>query len=81
MATNFEYTFSCIDMTVDVLFDYSIDQNWLDENHYETRVDGVKIIRIMCGEWDVTHLILEHAPAKVDTELENACFEYAANNH
>lgn len=79
MATKFEYTFSCIDMTVEVMFDFSTYQNWLDDNHYETFVDNVEIMRVTCGEWDVTALLDESAPIKAQRELLDACYEYAAN--
>jgi hypothetical protein len=80
MTTTFEYTFSSIDMTVNITIDYSCYDNWLDENHRETFVDNVEIQYITCGMWDVKNLILDNAPEKVLKELENACWEEAGRD-
>jgi len=80
MAKTFEYTFSSIDMTVNITIDYSCYDNWLDENHCQTIIDNVEIINITCGMWDVKDLILDNAPASVLKELENTCWDEAGND-
>jgi len=81
MTRKFEYSFSSVEMTVEVTFSYNTYQNWLDDNHAETFIDDVEIMRVMCGEWDVTASLNESAPAKIQQELEDACAEFAANNN
>lgn len=80
MTRKFEYSFSSVEMTVEVTFSYNTYQNWLDDNHCETFIDDVEIMRVMCGDWDVTDSFNVSATAKIQEELETACAEYAANN-
>jgi hypothetical protein len=81
MTRKFEYSFSSVEMTVEVTFSYNTYQNWLDDNHSETFIDDIEIMRVMCGEWDVTASLNESAPAKILHELEFACGEFAVNNN
>lgn len=80
MATTFEYTFRKIELTVEVVFDYSITYRYRDYCDVETFVDCIEINSVKCGELDLTSLFDSGAYNKVQYELEDACREFASRD-
>ena len=77
MATKFEHTFSSVEMTVEVLFDYSWYTRFPEYCDPEMFVDDIAIMQVKCNDQDLTAYFEETAPLKLQLELIEACRDYA----